>query len=545
MQLSSLSTDILVLHISPLLSQSDIRSLAKCNRFLSAILGPLRFQQCRVHHFGGYFRMFLSRATIRTIRELLLNGSDTEHDDVFRCGDLNGVRFATILTPIRPRQRFVFGRWSRRLERLRDCAQEGEEPISSLANLSIGSIQKVRSLKLDVSIPVGIDRMLDMARNLERIRFMPAPERDDTGYTNYLNQLNNLMALLHDNEQLPALKIVHVAPSYVSERHHKVPHQQMLLNVWAAALSHGGWRLQSHIPTSEFDMAYPAAWKWWWGTKGVGFTITLKEARQFVSLCHAQNIYPQLDRYVRGPIHIQTGGGTAKAGTLPGTAIHGVWIHHGRTTNVTAALRLVTEHTKVLALCLDSYWGSTGCLTPDAQPYERVEGLMFDGPVADHVAAPFRYCENLCVAFIKGIQLASWTGLVNLSLPAVALQHEPVNGVPLRAPCGLHLGGYNMEVIEGLTALKALSISQWLSCSECDLHPDASFENGLRRIPPNVEYVSISGSIGYHGEEIPQWIEQYARDLCSIVRANCRDVLVICDELYLQKLSTDPYILSI
>lgn len=487
--------------------------------------------------------MHLSRGTITTIRELVLNGSNTEHDDVFRCRDLDGVRSAIIVTPILARQQSAFAVWAGRLEKLSECSvNDGDEPISSMQNIPAGCLQRMRRLRLEVAIPGGMDRMLGIAGNLERIQFMPAPVLDDAGYTHYLEQLNDLMALLHDRELLPALKIVHVTPSFVSESGQKLRHLAMRKNLWAAALSHGGWRVQSDIPTFKFDMPFPAAWRWWWATRALGFTMSLKEARQFVSMCEERGVYPRIKDYVKGPIHIQTGGvGRTKLGTLPGTAIHGVWIHHGPTTNVTASLRLVTGDTKILSICLNSYSGSVGFLIPDSRPFMSVEAFMLDGPMPDHNLATFRYTNNLCASFMKGIQLANWNHLVNISLPALALQDQPVNGVSFVSSCRRHIGGYNMDVLEGLTSLKALSISQWLSCTKCKLDPAVSFESGLKTIPQNVEYVAISGQLGYFSAVITPRMGKYGGRLTRILRTNRSDVMVICDELYLVSFSTYPH----
>lgn len=544
MYLSTISSDLLLVHLVPLLNEREIRTLAMCNKSLAVILGPLRFRACSVRTAGGYFRMNLLRSTIKTIRELSLNGSPTEHDDVFQCRDLAGVESAIIVSPIMPRQIATFSMWSRRLTRLRESAvREGEVAISSLANLAAGSLHRVNNLRLDVSIPTRFETMLSIARNLRRIQFLPEQLPGQEGYIDYLRQINELVALLQDSERLPALKILHITPCYISERQNKGPHQQMLQNIFAAALSHGGWRLQCYIPSSEPNVPYPAAWAWWWGTHGLGFTITLKEARQFVAACLERDIYPSMERYVKGPIHIQTGGGTARMGTLPGTAIYGVWIHHGPTTDMTAALRLVTLDTKILSICMHSYWGCVGSLIPDALPYANVEGLLFDGPFPDHDARLFRYSNNLCVSFIKGIDLSKWTRLVNLTLPAFALQRGPVGGVPFISVCGMHIGGYDMHVLETLTTLKALSINQWFSCTECHLHPDVKFETGMTRIPPNVEYVAVSGRMGYHGEQIPEWMKFHAGELRRILQANRENVLVCCRRLYLERLSTDARML--
>lgn len=544
MYLSTISSDLLLVHVVPLLNEYDIRALALCNKSLAVILGPLRLRACSVRMAGGYFRMNLSRSTIRTIRELSLNGTPTEHDDVFQFRDLANVQSAIIVSPIMPRQRAAFSMWSRRLTNLREIAvEEGQVAVSSLANLTAGCLHRVNNLRLDVSIPRGLESMLSIARNLQRIQFLPEQWPGQDGYIDFLQQVNELAALLHDRELLPALKIVHIAPCYISEYQDKVPHQQTIRNILGAALSHGGWRLESYIPSSESKIPYPAAWAWWWGTRGLGFTITLKEGRQFVSECQHRNIYPSLERYVKGPIHIQTGGGTARMGTLPGTPIYGVWINHRPTTNITAALRLVTADTKILSICMNSYWGSVGSLIPDAFPYRNVEGLMFDGPSPARDATLFRYSNNLCVSFIKGIDLTGWTHLVNLSLPALALQREPVGGVPFISVCGFHIGGYDMDILAKLTTLKALAVTQWFWCTECHLHPDVTFETGLSRIPHWVEYVALSGRMGYYGEQIPEWMELYAGELKSILRANRESVLVSCGRLYLQRLSTDAHIL--
>lgn len=544
MQLSTISTDLLLIHVVPLLNHSDIRALAQCNRSLTIILNPIRLQKCSVRKPAGYFRMHLSRPTVRTIREITLNGSSTEHDDVFQCRDLAGVRSAIIVTPILPRQRVVFGRWARRLHGLReDSVDEVDDPISSIGNLAAGCLQQVRNLRLNIALPERLDRMLSLARRLERIQLIPEQLESHDGYVRYLAQVTQLMCLLHDHQRLPSLKIVHIAPSFVSSLQEKIPHQEMLKKVWAAVFSHGGWQLVSSLPTAEISVPYPTAWGSWWATHGVGFTITLKEARQFVSACLNRNIQPRLHQYVKGPIHIQTGGGTPEIGTLPGTAIYGVWIHHGPTTNITAALRLITPDTKVLVICLRSYSGSVGSLIPDARPYQSVQGLMFDGPFPSHDLAQFRYADNLCVAFIKAFQLPSWACLVNLSLPAVALQRGLTDGLPCLSLCGLHIGGYDMTVLSTLPTLKALAITQWLSCTGCKIHPCLTLEHGFLRLPRTVEYITLSGRMGYRGEKVPPRVLLYSEELHARLLANGMDLLLNCDELVAVRLGMYPDIL--
>lgn len=273
--------------------------------------------------------------------------------------------------------------------------------------------------------------------------------------------------------------------------------------------------------------------------------MTLNEAHQFVSACQEKNVYPRLERYVNGPIHIQTEGRTECVETLPGTAIYGVWIDHGPTTDMSVALKLVTADTKILGISLKSYWGSVRSIVPDATPYGNVEGLTLDGPLpnhnaTNHNATRFRYSNNHCISFINGIDLTHWTRLVNLSLPALALQHAPVDGIHFLSACVFHIGRYDMTVLERLTTLKALAITQWLSCTGCHIHPDVMFETGLARIPPNVEYISISGEIGYYEAEIPKWLDFHPAELRRILRINREDVLVCCGELYIVRLRMYP-----
>lgn len=551
MVFSIITTDILLVHIIPLLNDTEIRSFAQCNRDLATILGPLRFRNCSVRRYHGSFSDILSPSTIITIKHLSLNGLASDHDEVFSHHDasavrpdLSGVVSATIVTMLQPGQRASFANWARQLQSLREedmC--EGEDPDSSFSNLPAGWFENLQDLRLDVSLPVGMQNTLCFAQHLRRIQFLPTyPQSTESGYMYYLGELNELLNLVSDTERVPSLKLLHVGPTTVTEAYQKAPHRQLMLNIWAAVHRHGGWKLECTLPESFLQhIDYPEAWEWWWGRKAWDLTITVKEAKDFTYACEESDIYPRLADFVKGRIQVQTAGGTPMLSTLTNAniVIYGVWIDHGATTNITAALKLVTRDTRLLAICLRSYWGSVGSLIPDATPYKYLEGLLIDGPPPGQLRRSFPYEKNYGVAFVKALAVTNWSRLLTLSLPAIALQKPPKHGVPYVSQCGLHVGGYEMKWLAEISTLRALFITHWFSCTECNLAADANFATGLTHVPSTVEFVSISGRMGYRGEQVPEWVKSYPAKLRDIMASNRLDVLVSFRKLFLARIGPD------
>lgn len=553
MAFATITTDIILVHILPHLTDTDIRSLAQCNHDLATILGPLRFKSCSVRRYHGCFSDNLSPSTIKTIRHLSLDGLASDHDEVFSQRDLSGVRpdlsgvvSATIVTMIEPNQRATFGIWARQLQSLREedlC--EGEDPESSLSNIPAGWFENLQELRLDVALPLGLENTLCFAKHLRRIQFLPTyPQSTAEEYMYYLGELNELLNLVSDTERVPALKVLHIGPTTVSETYQKAPHRQLMLNIWAAVHRHGGWKLECTLPETFLPMEYPHAWEWWWARRAWDLTITVKEAKDFTYACEENNIYPRLADFVKGRIQVQTAGGTPVMSALTNAniVIYGLWIHHGPTTDITAALKLVSSETRMLAICLRSYWGSVGCLIIDTTRYQELQGLLIDGPSPGHLRGSFPYETNYGVAFVKALAVTNWTRLLTLSLPAMALQKAPKEGVPYVSQCGLHVGGYDMEWLAEISTLKALFITQWFACTECNLAVDATFDIGLTHVPSSVEFVSISGRIGYRGEVVPEWVKSYPAELRDIMARNRFDVLVSFRKLFLTRIGTDDYI---
>lgn len=553
MAFATITTDIILVHLIPHLSDTDIRSFALCNHVLATILGPLRFKNCSVRRYHGSFSDNLSPSTIETIRHLSLNGLVSDHDEVFSHRDLSGVRpdlsgvvSATIVTMIQPSQRASFGIWARQLQSLREedvC--DGEDPDSSLSNIPAGWFDNLQELRLDVALPLGMENTLCFAQHLRRIQFLPTyPQNTEEEYMYYLGELNELLNLVSDTERVPALKILHIGPTNVSEAYQKVPHRQLMMNIWAAIHRHGGWKLECTLPETFLPMEYPDAWEWWWGRRAWDLTITVKEAKDFTYACEESNIYPRLADFVKGRIQVQTSGGSPAMTTLTNAniVIYGLWIHHGATTNITAALKLLSSDTRLLAICLRSFWGSVGSLIPDATPYKQVEGLLIDGPSPGHLRRSFPYETNYGVAFVKALAVTNWSRLLTLSLPAMALQKAPKDGVPYVSQCGLHVGGYDMEWLAEISTLKALFITHWFSCTDCNLAVDANFDTGLTHVPSSVEFISISGRMGYRGEVVPEWVKLYPAELRNIMARNRLDVLVSFRKLFLARIGTHPHI---
>lgn len=549
MSLTTITTDILIMHIVPFLTDPEIRSLAQCNVALSQILGPLRFHHCSVRKYKGSFLSRLSLSTIKTIRHLDLDGLGTDHDDVFVCGDLSGVVSATIVTMIQPGQRASFGTWARQLETLREVdVADGEDIESSLSALPTGSFRMLQSLRLDVSLPLGMNNALSVARNLRRIQFLPTYQQigEEEGYMYYLGELTDLLRLVSVSDTVPSLKLLHIAPPSVTRPYQKVPHRLLMQNIWTAGYNHGGWKIQCELPETFVQLEDPHSWEWWWGRQAWDLTVTVKEIGEFIAACDRRGVFPRLSDYVRGRINVQTSGGTAMLSTISNTIVYGVRVQHGPTTDMTAALNLVTSDTRILSIYLRSLWGSVGYPVPDATKYHHVEGLLMEGPVLGHRPQHFDYEKNYCIAFLKGLAVRSWRGLVNLSLPAVAFQKAPHDGIPYVSKCGRHIGGYDMEWLSELTNLKAFSITNWFSCAACELAADVAFDKGLAFVPRTVEFVSIGGRLGYLGV-VEEWMKTYPAHLRGILGRNRASVVVSFQKLSLVMIGTDaliPYLID-
>lgn len=532
MLLETITADIIFLHILPLLTPTDILSLTACNTHLTGLLANQRFVCCNVRNQNGYFRMALRPSTVRTIRQLTLNGSETEHDDVFRCEDLEGVTAAVVVSPIADRQQAAFGMWARRLKDLTERRSRSGDLQSGLSGMGSGAIQQVQRLRLEISLPTGPPGdFFSWMSNLQRIEFIPQYDATIASqYLNYLSQFQVLLSLVADRSRFPALKIIQAAPAPINERYQKPAHQQLLETLWTSALTHVGWKLLCQKPPSGSSSRTR---KSVWDDLTWDFCITVKEFAHLARLCNEQDLYPRLDTFITGRIHVHTGGGTVALGTLSDTAVHAVTIRHGRTTNMTAALQLITGDTRVLTIALARHWGSVGELIPSSTPYRRMESFRISGPLTTHAG---QYKNNYSAAFVRAVELPQWPRLASLSLPATALQKRPAPGTPYAAICGTHIGAYDMACFGALGGLRALSITQWTSCGNCYLDPDVAFGSQLEWVQGGVESVAISGRMGYYGAVVPGHIRTLAMHILAVLQENRRDVEVDLAALWVTRI---------
>lgn len=243
MNICKLGQDVILMHLVVFLEIENIRSLASTCKGMKNMLGNLRHKTTHVRNMGGYFRNHLLPTTIRTIRHLILNGTEQDHNDMFRCRDLNNVARITIITPITDAQKFSFSRWARRLVDIREEGDYnciGMPTNSSLSDMPAGTLSRTQHIRLDICIPSGFERLLSVAHNLCHIEFLPAFNSVGAdGIIEYTAQFETLLALLGDRETLPSLKLVHVLAST----------ERVLALSWAAAHSHGGWKIlmKNHV----------------------------------------------------------------------------------------------------------------------------------------------------------------------------------------------------------------------------------------------------------------------------------------------------------
>lgn len=529
MLLEDIAPDILLLHILPHLSTTDTRSLAATNTHLAVQLMNHRFARCNVRSQSGYVRMTLHPSTVRTIRELTLNGSEAEHDDMFGCGDLEGVVSAVVVTRITDRQKGAFGVWARRLQRLSERKSSPGDQESSLSGMQRGAIEQLHSLRLEISLPTGL---FSMVQNLRFIQFLPKYNTTSAiEYLDYVSELDHLLSLAADFSRFPALRLIQATPAPVIERFQKRAHLQLLITLWTSSHTHGNWKLLCQKPT---EPASSNTWKSHWDDLAWGFCVRVKEFAHLTGLCHQRNIYPRLRDFITGKIHVHTAGGTVALGKLCDTAVYGVLIRHGNTTNMTAALQLITPDTRVLTIALERHWGSVGDHVATSIPYQRLEEFRITGPTP---ALPGDYTKNYSAAFIHAVDLPQWPALTTLSLPAIAFQKRAGPGIPYPALCGLHMRGYDMSLLSSLHNLRALWITEWTSCANCFLHPKVAFENCLQAIPSGVEYVGLSGRIGYYRDAIPKNIAKLAVHIVGVLQTNNPDVQADLADLWVRRIS--------
>lgn len=501
MDFSRFGSDILLVHLVPLLSEPTIRSLAGTNKALFELLGPFRFQKTAVYTSAGCILFSLTPSTLRTINHLVFNGTERHHDMIFGCPDLGAVVSATIIVRIAEHQRTAFGKWAERLIELTEEQNpwDDDETTSSFSDLPAGSIKNLHHLRLFISLPNQLGTLLSVAENLARIEYVPDfSEWAIEEYQQYSQDLKKLLVLLRDQKMLPSLRLVRVAPDQVIGPEGLPIRSDILKALWRAMFSHGGWKLLAQKPSTGQQVDFPAAWASWWTDRAWDFFITTEEFETFAIGCQRRKIYPRLDQFISGRVHIQIFDTSAQLGTLMQTVVYGVCIDHNARNDMTASLKVVTKDTRALSITLEEYSGPMCRNNPNSTPYHGVEALVIEGPNARPSQDRIPYLLNISAGLVKTMAVQEWRNIVNLSLPASAFEKVPVNGFSSEmdyAACQRHIGSYDLEWLASCQTLKAIQITAWAGCQSCALEEEVSLEGGLRHLPPSIAFVLIGGYI--------------------------------------------------
>lgn len=540
MPLSSLGQEIIVMHLSPLLSQSDIHSLLATEKALYDQLHHLRFQTTEVLTSQGFIAEFLTPASLQTIRHLVFNGTEEHHDRVLSSPNFNDVIYATIVEPITVNQRVAFGQWMQRLTSLteNEDPEDDDRESSSFSHLPAGSIKNLRVLILGFAIPRKFGTLLSMAEKLTVIKYQP--EYDPLvieEYERFGRSFKELLSLLGDRKMLPNLRFVHAAPDPATLPELLPIRASLLPPIWAAVISHGGWLLVAQKPETYIEFDFAQASENWWSDRAWDFFITIEEFEEFATTCQSHGIYPRLDQFILGNVHIKILGDTAPYGKLMDTNVYAVHICHNRSTDVTAALRIVTRNTKALAITLEEYSCGWICTNhPNPHPFQSLEALMIEGPLADPAHDPQPYSKNISAALVKTLAVGAWRNLVHLSLPACAFEKAPIDGVRSEmdfAACGRHIGAYDFKWLADCQALKVMQLLEWEGCQDCRLEEDVSLEGGLWYLPDSVSFLMITGYLSCPEDLKEDWADFVHDALEEGLSGQREDLVVNISRLYI------------
>lgn len=539
MDLIALGPGVIVLHILPLLSEKDIRALAAVETGLFALLADMRFKTCKVSNNIGFILDYLQPSTLLKVKDLRLNGTTAQHNLVFRTPNLRSVQRATVCCYITDNQRPAFAVFAKQLRGLTEeqDISDPEEIGSSLSSLPAGALTNLHALRIELTVPIDIDSRLGFARNLRIIQFLPSfssgvtEEEKLDDYILFATDFQYLLENILNKNLLPSLRLVHTDLDQPTVANHLRLRIIILESVWTAAAAHGGWRLLAGRTSNKPLKAYPGAWGDWWTEHATDLYLSVEEVKLFSKWCDSNNRFPRFDEFVAGRIHIHFPIECEAVDKLFDNKIFGITLSLGSAPNLCNPVKIISTHTRAIDISLETYWGDVPTVQFGAQHFQHIEVLRIAGPTATPPETSLQYSNNIGAHILSTLSTKHWSSLRALSIPAYALQRttpEENLGGSDHAACGIHVGGYELAWLAQCGTLESLHVTEWCACDECELEDDLSLVEGLRHLPQNVKFVSVTGYFCSPANVLNAWSERVVGEIKAVLRA---DVLVSTGEL--------------
>lgn len=536
MHLTTLGSDIILSHVLPLLSQEDVFSLSAVDMQMMSQVGHLRFKKTKVSKSQGFIIDYLQPSTLDTIQDLTLNGDDVGSNLVFKSDYFKLVASATLVTPITTGQRANFSLFVTRLSHLTESINDENEDedvdaVTSLSPLAEGSLRRLHTLTLELTLPQTLGNLLNISPYLRKITHLPETNSEDlTGYQKYASTLKSLFELCADASVLPALRLVHIHPGDGDKLTHRPMRAQILEGMWRAAANHGGWRLFADKPDGSRRVQYPDAHEILWSHKQWEFSISLAEFEGFKTCCAALGIYPHLDRFIAGKVNIRIIGVAPVRGALVGACVDGLNIEQDDDTNLQDVFQVMNRNTNAVTIKLNETWGLVSSTSYSPDRFMHVKAMRIQGPDTPETGATRHYNKNVVAGLVSSLSVKDWQNLVNLSLPVQAFQILPLveegSAVPNFAACGVDVGGYDLAWLSSCKSLQAMQFTGWDACPRCDLSDEVSLVGGFRHLPPSVVFVLVSGHYRCQARRSMHWRTVVKGSITSALLAQRADMVV-------------------
>lgn len=543
MVLIKLGPNIILLHLLPLLSEEDIRALAAVETELFALLADVRFPICKVSNYVGFIMDFLQPSTLQTVKDLTLNGTDTENSIVFSSPNLYSVQSATLCGRIHRDQRAAFTRFVGQLRGLTE-EQDIDDPDQLGSNLSFlpaGALSNVHVLRMELTIPFQIGSCLGFAKNLKTIQFLPSfysgttDEDKLADYKHFAADLVYLVENISDRNLLPSLRLVHAVLGMPAVTSHQPLRHSILESIWTAAAKHGDWRLFAGRTSTIPQNADPTAREDWWTEHATDLYLSVQEVELFTVWCERNNRFPRLDEFVAGRIHIHLPNESEAAGNFFPTKVYGITLSLESVPNLRNAVKIITADARSIDISLATYWGDVPTVQFSPRQFHCIEALRITGPAARTSETPRNSSHNLAAHILLTLSARTWDSLHALSIPATALQRtapEENLGEPDYAACGIHIGGYDLGWLAGCRILESLHITEWCACHECELEDDIALVAGFQHLPRHVKFVCVTGYFICPANLVHAWCESVVCEINAVLHGRRADLLANTRELW-------------
>lgn len=537
--LASLGTDIILLHLIPILPYASLLALASTDKYFHAVIGPLRFRQQAhpvfIRKSRGFILDVLSPVSLRAITHLELNGTGTrylrDYERIFTCRTLTSVVSVTVWASIPAYQQPSFERFVCQLKKLKHFGS-WESPAGFLGTMGPGILSHLQALHFEH--PTLPQSMLDPGFGLgvmfalTKFTYLslhhgglatPSLEGEvfiqDAGY---IPTCHSLMLQLSNAANFPTLRLVEFslprpAKPDIERR------QNLLVEAWNASLRHrkgggSGWRLGSRSPhEARFGCFGIDSSHCQCNSRGFALFINTTEIAAWVQWASRQNectnMWARIENYMAG-VHVNVTDRNISRVSTPGVSIAVGHDLNAADVSTTTLASWVSEDTHCITLNLTALW------TPELNSKSKFlltqllsEASCFKtGTIQANISSlrinikratieastTCGYDQNIPARILRSFVLPLWGSLRTLILPAAALQGSTSRGAQYTAKCGKHIGLYSLEWLASCEPLQCLIINGWRACIRCDLPGTASLEGGLSRfLPRRLKYVLISG----------------------------------------------------